>query len=84
MDERIKAIISAVAVLAVNIAALFGISLDQGVVVNGLLAIAMLVSSIWGIWHNHNFTFAAQQGQLVTNRIKNEQRAISLKENEDA
>ena len=84
MDEKIKAIISAGGVLAVNIAALFGISLDQGVVVNGLLAIAMLVSSIWGIWHNHNFTFAAQQGQLVTNRIKNEQRAISLKENEDA
>ena len=30
----------------------------------------MLAATIWGIWHNHNFTSAAQEGQLVTDGIK--------------
>ena len=78
MDERTKAIISAIVVLVANIAALWGVSIDQGVWVNGLCAIVMLVSSIWAIWKNHNFSFAAQQGQLVTNTIKNEQKAEQM------
>lgn len=82
MDERIKAILSAAAVIAVNALSFWGITLDLGMVTNALLAIAMLVSTIWGIWKNHNFTRAAAQGQLVTNKIKNEQRALKLKEGE--
>jgi uncharacterized membrane protein len=80
MDERVKAIISAAAVLIVNGVSFWGISLDVNELTNALFAIAMLVSTVWGIWKNHNFTVAAQQGQLVTNRIKNEQRAIELKD----
>lgn len=84
MDERIKAIISASAVLIVNAVSFWGISLDVNELTNALFAIAMLVSTIWAIWKNHNFTFAAQQGQLVTNQFKNEQRALELKdESED-
>ena len=74
MDERTKAIVSAIVVLVANIAALWGVSIDQGVWVNGLCAIVMLVSSIWAIWKNHNFTFAAQQGQLVTNELKRKEK----------
>ena len=81
MEERTKAIISAIVVLVANIAALWGVSIDQGVWVNGLCAIVMLVSSIWAIWKNHNFTRAAQQGQLVTDKLKNEQRALKLSDN---
>ena len=78
MEEKTKAIISAIVVLIANLAALWGVSIDQGVWVNGLCAIVMLVSSIWAIWKNHNFTFAARQGQLVTNRIKAKEKAVKL------
>jgi hypothetical protein len=80
MSERTKAIISAIVVLVANVAALWGVSIDQGVWVNGLCAIVMLVSSIYAIWKNHNFSYAAQQGQLVTNRIKNEKIALEARE----
>ena len=75
MEEKTKAIISAIVVLIANLAALWGVSIDQGVWVNGLCAIVMLVSSIWAIWKNHNFTFAAQQGQLVTDELKAKEKA---------
>ena len=78
MDERIKAIISASAIIIVNAVSFWGISLDLGVLTNALFAIAMLVSTIYGIWKNHNFTFAAAQGQLVVDHIKTEQKATKL------
>ena len=78
MDERLKAIISAAAVLIVNALSFWGISLDINELTNALFAIAMLVSTVWAIWKNHNFTRAAQQGQLVTNQLKNEQKAARI------
>jgi hypothetical protein len=83
MEEKTKAIISAIVVLIANLAALWGVSIDQGVWVNGLCAVVMLVSSIWAIWKNHNFTKEAQQGQLVTNQLKNERRALELQNEDD-
>jgi len=80
MDERTKAIISAIAVLIVNFAALWGVSLDYETWVNGLCAIAMLAASAWAIWKNHNFTPEAAQAQLVLNGLKNERKALELKE----
>lgn len=70
MNERTKAIISAIVVLVANIAALWGVSIDQGVWVNGVCAIVMLVSSIWAIWKNHNFTKEAAQAQKVLDDLK--------------
>ena len=63
MNEKTKAIISAIVVLIANLAALWGVSIDQGVWVNGLCAIVMLISSIWAIWKNHNFTQEAAEAQ---------------------
>ena len=80
MDERTKAIISAIAVLIVNFAALWGVSLDYETWVNGLCAIAMLAASVWAIWKNHNFTVEAAQAQLVLNGLKNERKALEMKE----
>lgn len=79
MSERTKAIISATIIIVVNVAAMRGISLDQGMLFNAVCAIADLVALIWAIWKNHNFTYAAAQGQLVVDRIKNEQRALRAK-----
>jgi len=75
MDERTKAIISAAVVIIANAASFYGISIDQGALVNGICAIVMLVSTLWAIWKNHNFTFAAQQGQLVTDELKRKEKA---------
>lgn len=80
MNERTKAIISAAIIIVVNVAAIYGISLDQGMLFNAVCAIADLVALLWAIWKNHNFTFAAAQGQLVVDRIKNEQRALKARE----
>ena len=79
MNERTKALISAAVVIVVNFAAMYGISLDEGVLVDALCAIVDLVTMVYAIWTNHNFTFAAAQGQLVTDRIKNEQKALKNK-----
>lgn len=74
MNERTKAIISAVVVLIANIAALWGVSIDQGVWINGLCAIVMLVSSIWAIWKNHNFTPEAAEAQALLDGLKYEKK----------
>lgn len=71
MSERIKAIISAVVVIVVNVAALAGFDLGDGATIqNALLAIAALASWLWAIWKNHNFTDAAEQGQRVVDALK--------------
>ena len=71
MDERIKAIISAAVVIIVNVAALCGFDLGDGMnLQNALLAIAALISWVWALWKNHNFTDAAAEGQKVVDAIK--------------
>lgn len=68
--ETIKATVSAAVVIIVNVAALWGISIDADVWTNGICAVIALAANIWAIWHNHNFTSAAQQGQQLTDAIK--------------
>ena len=70
MNERVKAIISAVVVLAVNIAAMYGISINAELWVNGLCAVVALVADIYAIWKNHNFTPEAQEAQKVLDELK--------------
>jgi uncharacterized membrane protein len=70
MNEKTKAIISAIVVLIANLAALWGVSIDQNVWIDGLCAIVMLVSSVWAIWKNHNFTPEAAEAQKVLDGLK--------------
>lgn len=71
MDERIKAIISAIVVIVVNAAALMGIDIGDGAdIQDALFAIAWIASLAWAIWKNHNFTHAAAEGQRVVDAIK--------------
>lgn len=71
IDERWKAIFSAIGVIIVNAAALMGINISDGANLQDvLLGCAWLASILWAIWKNHNFTDAAAQGQLVTDAIK--------------
>lgn len=68
--ETIKATASALVVVIVNIAAMVGVSIDQGTTADVVYAVLMLVATGWGIWHNHNFTSAAQAGQLLVDAAK--------------
>lgn len=68
--ETIKAVVSALVVLIVAGASLFGFDLDAGMVQNGLSVVAFFVAFAWAIWKNHNFTKAAQIAQQVINKIK--------------
>lgn len=70
--ERIKAIVSAVVVLVVNVAALLGYNLDADVTHQVLLVIVMLAATGWAIWKNHNFTDAAAEAQRYLDELKGE------------
>lgn len=71
IDERWKAIFSAIGVIILNAAALMGIDLGDGATIqNVLLGCAWVASIAWAIWKNHNFTAAAAEGQRVVDAIK--------------
>ena len=71
IDERWKAIFSAIGVIIVNAAALMGIDLGDGASIQDvLLWCAWIASLAWAIWKNHNFTAAAAEGQRVVDAIK--------------
>lgn len=70
MSETVKAIVSALAVVVVNVAALLGYNVSEDATLQVLSAIALLASTAWGIWHNYNFTKAAQDAQKVLDAEK--------------
>ena len=70
MDERTKATISAIVVLAANIAAMYGIGVDTEMWVNGLCAVVALAFDVYAIWKNHNFTPEAAQAQEYLDGLK--------------
>lgn len=69
--ERIRAIVSAVAVLAVNIAAVLGFDLDAGTAQSVLLLALVVAATVWGCYKNHNFTKAAALAQAFLDAFKN-------------
>ena len=71
IDERWKAILSAVTVIIVNAFALMGIDLGDGAdIQDALLGAAWLISLAWAIWKNHNFTPSAIESQKVLDLLK--------------
>lgn len=78
MSETAKTVTRAAAVLVVFGFSLAGVTLETEAVVTGISGAVAFVTLCFSIWKNFNFTRAAQQGQLVTNRIKNEEKAVKL------
>ena len=76
--------IRAAAVLIVFALSLFGVKMDTEAVVTGISGAVAFATLCYTIWKNFPFTKAAQQGQMVIDRIKNEERAVNLKEDGDA
>lgn len=77
--ERAKAIITIIVTAIVNIANVYGYAVDAEAWINVALSILSAATVIYSWWFNQNCTYAAQQGQLVVNKIKNEQRAARLR-----
>ena len=80
MDEKAKAILTIVVTAAVNIANVYGYAVDAEAWVNVALSVASAVTVAYAWWKNQNVTPEAQQAQLVLNNLKNERRALELKE----
>lgn len=78
--ERVKAIATIVITAVVNIINLYGYAVDAGAIVNAVFTVVSFACILWAWWKNQNVTFAAQQGQMVVDRIKNEQRALRMSE----
>lgn len=68
--ETIKAIISAAVVFICAIAGALGLDLSTETVWQVASAIVFVAAVAWGIWKNHNFTAAAQEGQALVDEIK--------------
>ena len=80
MDEKAKAILTIIVTAAVNIANVLGYAQDADAWVNVVLSIASAVCIVYSWWFNQNVTPEAQQAQLVLNNLKNERKALELKE----
>ena len=72
MDEQTKATVSAAIVLAVNLAALFGVSLDLGTVTNVVFGLISTCATLYAAWKNHNFTAEAVEAQKYLDQLKEE------------
>lgn len=70
MDEKTKAVVSAAILLVVNVAALFGASLDLGMVQNVAFGLITIVTTLYGVWKNHNFTPEAVKAQAYLDDLK--------------
>lgn len=70
LDERTKALVSAIALLAVNLLALFGVQLNHDTVWQVVAAVAIIATTIYGVWKNHNFTPEAQRAQEYLDMLK--------------
>lgn len=77
--ERTKAIVTILITAVVNIANVYGYAIDAEPYVTAITSVLSALSIAYAWWRNNNITYAAQQGQLVVNRIKDEQRALKMK-----
>ena len=64
-DERFLAVVRLLCTIAAGVAALFGVALDAGVLVEGAACVLALVCLLWSWWKNNNLTQAAIDAQEV-------------------
>lgn len=70
IDEKIKSLISAIVILAVQILALCGISVDADLTFKVVLICVNIITTGYAIWKNHNFTDAAVTAQQFLDELK--------------
>ena len=70
MSERTKAIVSIIALIVVQIAALAGVQMDAGNLTEVIGSLVVVAATIWAAWKNHNFTDAAAAAQAMLDILK--------------
>jgi uncharacterized membrane protein len=68
--ETVKAVISAAVVFVCAIAGALGFDLSTDTVWQVVSAVVFVAAVGYGIWKNHNFTTAAQEGQQLVDELK--------------
>lgn len=71
MNETLKATISAIVLLCANVGLyIFGVQIDTDALTAILSGVGIAALTAYAAWKNHNFTHAAQEGQKITDGIK--------------
>lgn len=66
MNERTRAIVSAIVLLIIEAAGIFGVTLDESLVTTIVGLVLIVAGLVYGVWKNHNFTdFAGMCQQLL-------------------
>ena len=68
--ESLKAIVTLVVTVAVNIANVLGYALNFDLWYTVLFSVASLAAVAWSWWKNQNVTEAAQQAQIYLDELK--------------
>lgn len=69
-SESALALVRLVTPMIASVAAVFGWTLDAGILTNVLISVAAVVLFIWSWWKNNNITVAAQEAQVVLRELK--------------
>ena len=68
--ENVKAWAGTACTVIVAVASACGIDIQAEALQNVICAGVLIGATAYGCWKNHNFTEAAQEGQLLTDEIK--------------
>lgn len=68
--ESLKAIITLIVTVALNVANVFGYALDFDMWYQIVFSIASLIAVAWAWWKNQNVTLAAQKAQEYLDELK--------------
>ena len=68
--NRTQSIVSAIVVLVVQVAAIFGLTVDANAVNVFVSGVAVLIVTAYSLWKNHNFTDAANEAQKTIEELK--------------
>lgn len=68
--ESLRAIVTLIVTVAVNVANAAGYALNADLWFNVLFSVLSLVTVAWSWWKNQNVTEAAQQAQIYLNELK--------------
>lgn len=85
MPEALKASISAIVLIVANVGLyFFGTAIDTEALTTIISGIAIAIFTAYAAWKNHNFTKAAQLGQLATDIAKVEAKSDKIEAAKEA
>lgn len=84
MNETFKSIASALAIIVIQVAALFGLEISEDEATSIILCLITLGATCYAIWKNHNFTEDAQESQAIVNAGKFGEQTVRKDEEDKA